>query len=273
MMVVVEAAGISDVGRKRKANEDSIFMDDGLGLYVVADGMGGHQAGEVASNLVVKTIRDYMKQFKEKENVEEPAYVDSTLSKEANRLFYSIHLSNRVVHQVSNTKALYKGMGSTVSAAYFTEDTFIVTNVGDSPIYLIRNGVIETLSVPHTVIAEQMALHPDGAARLGKSFNHMLTRAMGIEKTVKPDICEIQCFKDDMLVLASDGLSDKVSPKEVLNAVKNRHPEKCCRALVDMANERGGDDNITVIVLKVKAVKTEKGGFMEFISKFVDGIK
>ncbi len=272
-MVVVESAGITDVGRKRKGNEDSLFLDDEIGLYVVADGMGGHQAGEVASSLVVRTMRDYIKRFRENESSGEPAYVDKTLSKEANWLISGVHLSNQVVHQVSNSKSAYKGMGSTVSAAFFTAGTFIAVNVGDSPIYLIRNEAIETLSVPHTVIAEQMALHPDGPMRFGKAFSHMLTRAMGIEKNVKPDICEAQCFKNDMLVLASDGLSDKVSPKEVLKIVKDRPPEKACRFLVDLANERGGDDNITVIVLKVKMVKSEKSGISGLISRIVDGMK
>ena len=272
-MVVVESAGITDVGRKRKGNEDSLFVDDDLGLYVVADGMGGHQAGEVASNLVVTTMRDYMRQFVGDGEVTELPHADKTLSINANRLIGGVHLSNQVVHQISTTKAGYRGMGSTISAVYFTEDgTMIITNVGDSPIYLIRNDAIETLSVPHTVIAEQMAMNPNAPAKFGKAFSHMLTRAMGIEKTVKPDICEVQCFKHDMLVLASDGLSDKVSPKEVLHLVKNRHPEKACHILVNLANERGGDDNITIIVLKVKSVKQEKSRIIGLFSRIVDGI-
>lgn len=270
MMVVVESAGITDVGRKRKGNEDSLLIDDDLGLYVVADGMGGHQAGEVASSLVVRTMGDYMKQFRENTDAEEPASFDNTLSQEANRLISGIHLSNRVVHQYSASKPSYRGMGSTVSAIYFTPDTLIASNVGDSPIYLIRDGAIKTLSVPHTVIAEQMALHPNGPRRFGKAFSHMLTRAMGIEKTVRPDTCEDRCFKNDMLVIASDGLSDKVSPAEVLELVKDRSPEKSCRALVDLANERGGEDNITVIVLKIKAVKEEKTGIAGLFSRIVD---
>ncbi|QTA84377.1 protein phosphatase 2C domain-containing protein [Desulfonema magnum] len=273
-MVIVESAGITDVGRKRKGNEDSLFMDDELALYVVADGMGGHQAGEVASSLVVETMGDYMRQFRENPDTEEPASGDNTFSKEANRLISGICLSNEVVHDLSNSKSSYRGMGSTVSAVCFTvDDTFIASNVGDSPIYLIRNGAIKTLSVPHTVIAEHMALHPNGPRRFGKAFSHMLTRAMGIEKIVRPDTCEDQCFKNDMLVIASDGLSDKVKPKEVLYVVKDRSPDKCCQMLVDMANERGGEDNITVIVLKVKAIKHEKTGIAGFFSRFVDGMK
>jgi len=257
-MVAIESAGITDVGRKRTGNEDSLFLDDGRKLYVVADGMGGHQAGEVASSLVVETIRDYMKRFTEENSVEEMADVDETLSKEANRLLSSIHLANLGVNKVSHTKASYRGMGSTVSAVYFTDKTLIAANVGDSPIYLVHNGDIERLSVPHTVMAEQETLFPGGAKNLGREFRHMLTRAMGIEETVKPDVCEVPFFKRDVVVISSDGLSDKVEPEEILEIVKKERPESACHSLVDLANERGGDDNVTVIVLRVR--RGGKGG-------------
>ena len=100
-MIIVESAGISDVGRKRERNEDSLFFDDKMGLYVVADGMGGHLAGEVASRLVVETMRDYIKQFEEDEQPDESSYLDDSISKAANRLLSSIRLSNRVVHEAS----------------------------------------------------------------------------------------------------------------------------------------------------------------------------
>lgn len=261
-MIVVESAGITDLGLKRKGNEDSMFLDDQMKLYVVADGMGGHQAGEVASSLVVETIKDYMSQYHSGVDYPEPAEIDSSLSKSANRLISSVKLSNRVVYQVSLKKTSYRGMGSTVSAVYFTDDTIISCNVGDSPIYLIRDKEIEVLSVPHTVLAEHIAKNPEAASRIGKEYSHMLTRAMGIEDTVKADICEIECFKDDIVVIASDGLTDKVSPEEIRDVVTQKRPDKSCRHLVDLANERGGDDNITVIVLKVKSVDRNPGGII-----------
>jgi len=263
-MIIVESAGISDVGMKRSGNEDSMFLDDEHKLYVVADGMGGHQAGEVASGLVVDTIRDYMQRFHEDDNVEELEDVDETLSKEANRLLSSVHLANLGVNKVSQTKESYRGMGATVSAVYFVDDTLIIANVGDSPIYLIHNGRIELLSVLHTVIAEQEALDPEGAKNLGREFRHMLTRAMGIQETVEPDICEIPIFKGDVVVISSDGLSDKVNPEEILDIVKREKTDRACQTLVNMANERGGDDNVTVIVLKAK--KHGKGRLGELIT-------
>ncbi|MDX2502556.1 MAG: protein phosphatase 2C domain-containing protein [Deltaproteobacteria bacterium] len=265
-MIVIESAGITDRGKKRQGNEDSLFVEDSLGLYVVADGMGGHQAGEVASRLVVDTIGDYIKNRRESADNGNPINGDETLSPEANRLMSGIHLSNKAVHEAARSNSSYRGMGSTVSAVYFTDGTFIAANVGDSPIYLIRDGRINLLSVPHTVLAEQTALDPENAARLGKEFRHVLTRAMGTEESVIADIYEIQCFKDDILVISSDGLSDKASPEEIQQLVDGNGSDAACRRLVDLANHRGGDDNITAIVLKVKTVKNTPWEFKRLVA-------
>ncbi|MEA3427841.1 MAG: SpoIIE family protein phosphatase, partial [Thermodesulfobacteriota bacterium] len=165
------------------------------------------------------------------------------------------NLANNVVHNVSHTKNTYSGMGSTVSAVYFTDKTLISANVGDSPIYLVRNGNIELLSTTHNLFYEMADLEPGIAMQISPGFKHILTRAMGIEESVKADICEIQCFKGDIIVIGSDGLSDKVSPEEILAVVNKERPDKACNTLVDLANKYGGDDNITIIILKVKKVK------------------
>ncbi len=254
-MIVIESAGITDVGKKRKGNEDALFLDDALGLYVVADGMGGHRAGEIASQLVVKTISEYILQFKKNGDAGENINSDRTLSREANRLLSGIRLSNEVVHEASLDNDACRGMGSTVSAVYFTDGTLIAANVGDSPIYLIRDGKIKLISVLHTVLAEQAAINPEYAEKLGQEFRHVLTRAMGTEESVKADIYEIQCFQDDILVISSDGLSDKASPEEILMLVNLNGLDTACQRLVELANERGGDDNVTTIVLKVKMIK------------------
>jgi len=272
-MVLIESAGITDVGRKRPHNEDSLFIDEEQNLYVVADGMGGHAAGEVASKLVVETLRDYMQRFEEDENAEELEDADESLSKEANRLLSGIQLANRGVFHVASSKDKFKGMGSTVSAAYFTDDALILANVGDSPIYVIHNGSIELLSVTHNVISEQMAIDPDAAQQIGAQYRNMLTRAMGIEETVLPDIAEIPYYQGDMVVISSDGLTDLVEPEEILDIIENEKPEKACRTLVDMANDRGGHDNITVITLKVKAIKHQSGGIMGVISWLMSPLK
>lgn len=268
-MIIVESAGISDIGKKRTQNEDSLFFDDTMGLYVVADGMGGHLAGEIASRLVVETIRDFIKQRKGNDQTEEVLESDNGLSKEANHLLSGIKLSNRIVHQTSLNNESYRGMGSTVSAVYFTNETFIIANVGDSPIYLIRDGRIELLSVIHTVFAEQTARDPEYADLIGNEFKHVLTRAMGVDESVHAHIHETPVYKNDILVISSDGLSDKASPEEILRVVVKNSSDKACQDLVDLANERGGDDNVTTIVLKVKRVKNSRRGFLTYLTNLL----
>ena len=265
-MIIVESASITDKGKKRAANEDALILEDALGLYVVADGMGGHRAGDIASRLVVETIGEYIKNAIENDDCDQTADFDETLSREANRLLSSIRMSNQVVHAASLKNSSCRGMGSTVSAIYFTESTLIAANVGDSPIYLIRGGKIKLLSVPHTFIEEQKTLNPENAEKLGMEFRHVLTRAVGTEKSVIADIYEIQCFGDDILVISSDGLSDKVLPEEILELVYNDGPDAACQKLVNLANDRGGDDNITVIVLKVKLVKNSPHRINRFLA-------
>ena len=272
-MLAIESAGITDVGKKRKNNEDALLFDDDLRLYIVADGMGGHLAGEVASELVVETIRDYLTRFKEGGDNEAPEDTDKPLSKEANRLLSGIKLANRGVYQAGRNDESYRGMGSTVAAVYFTDDTLIAANVGDSPVYLVRKENIELLSVTHSVLAEQTAKNPDAAKLLGAKYRHMLTRAVGIEETVNPDICEMEYVDGDVITISSDGLSDKISPDEIFNVVKNETPEIACRTLVNLANMRGGDDNISVIVLKVRTDKRDKKGILGRVSNVFFSMK
>ncbi len=266
-MIVVESAGLTDVGLKRKGNEDAFFLDDDLKLYVVADGMGGHQAGEVASGIVVKTVQDTMRQFRTQPDGPMDEAVDKSLSPEADRLAASIRKSNMAVYETAGTSRAYRGMGSTVAAVCFTEDTLIAANVGDSPVFLIRDDRLETLSVTHTVMAEQLAMNGRVDSRFNQAYGHMLTRAVGVDETVTPDICELPFFKGDILVLASDGLTNKVSEDEIRREASARKPAKACEVLVKAANERGGEDNITVIILKVNGVQRKKGGITGWISR------
>jgi len=265
-MISVESASITDKGKKRKANEDALILEDALGLYVVADGMGGHRAGDIASRLVVNTIGEYIRKSIDNDDCDQTDDFDETLSKEANRLLSSIRMSNQAVHEASLANRSCQGMGSTVSAIYFTESTLIAANVGDSPIYLVRDGKIKLLSVPHTFLAEQKALNPENAEKLGIEFRHVLTRAVGTENSVKADIYEIQCFRDDIMVISSDGLNDKVSAEEILELAHNNRPSVACQKLVNLANDRGGDDNITVIVIKVKFVKNSHHKINRFLA-------
>ena len=245
-MLTVQTAGISDIGKKRESNEDRLCSDDDPGLYVVADGMGGHRAGEIASSLVVKSIRDFLIGPKASAGNGSRA---NLLSPEAGRLLAGIEWSNRVVHEAAATHADYRGMGSTVSAVYLSDETVIAANVGDSPIYLIRNDNIDLLSVPHTLQAD--FANETFTALMG----NILTRAVGSKDTVEADICELNAFKGDVVVICSDGLSTKVPPLEIMSIAASRPPDQACRELVELANARGGDDNISAVVLRVTGVR------------------
>ena len=260
-MVTIESAGISDVGRKREANEDRILIDDAQGLYMVADGMGGHQAGEVASELVVKSICDFLGDSGASNGAARPR---ARPSPRAERLLAGIEWSNRVVHRTAAEHDAYRGMGSTVAAVYFSENTLIAANVGDSPIYLVRNGKIDLLSVPHTLLAD---LPVDAPVPL---MGNILTRAVGSKSAVEADICELNCFKGDILVICSDGLSTKVAPAEILAISAAQPPAAACRTLVELANQRGGDDNISAVVLRVTGVRRNPSSF---IGKWVGWMK
>jgi protein phosphatase len=248
-MIKVESCGITDVGRKRKGNEDSYFLDENLRIYVVADGMGGHQAGEVASKLVADTIKDRMHRYSDGKT--DTIWAIPKASKYSSWLVSGILEANRQVFKLSKSRKEFEGMGSTVSAVFVTKETLIAANVGDSPIYLIRNNEISLLSVPHTAMAEYAASAPAGAKALSDKYRHVITRAMGSKETVEPDFREIIPHPGDMVVLCSDGLSDKVTPEEIMKITSSNPPSKAGGMLVDLANERGGEDNITLIVLKI----------------------
>lgn len=263
-MVVVESAGITDVGKKRAKNEDAILIDKNLNLFVVADGMGGHLAGEIASSLVVETLKTQLKTNGKTSMADDTISDDNTCSEHAKRLVSSIKMANAKVYQESSDNESCRGMASTVSAVFFSDEMFVAANVGDSPIYLVNNGDIEPISVAHTFADEQTHGDSEKNIELQNKYQHILTRGVGVKKTVKVDFCEIPYLKGDQLIICSDGLSNKVSAKEIFNEVTRHAPKKACRMLVDMANERGGDDNITIIVLKIK--KTNKNPISFHIS-------
>jgi len=259
-MIEVDSAGITDVGKIRKANEDAYFMDDDLQIYVVADGMGGHKAGEVASRIVVETIQDRMNQAASNTDGEDLITIDQKLSSEATRIMAGIHLANQAVFTLSSNNKEYKGMGSTVSAVLLAGTRVITANVGDSPIFLIRNDAIEELYTPHTYMAEHAKLAPKGAKPLGEQYAHMITRAVGLKEAVQPDTCEIEGLQGDLLVICSDGLSDLLKPEEIKKVATNYAPEKAVRALVAHANKRGGRDNITIIIIHLTRHPNAVGG-------------
>jgi protein phosphatase len=256
-MIISASAGQTDIGKKRRGNEDAFLIDERLGLYVVSDGMGGRKAGEVASRLVVDTLQTTLRKLAAADNPAQMVGFDRNLSTEANQLVYSIRRANLKTFDYAQNDQNCKGMGATVSAVLLSANQIIVSNVGDSPIFRVRAGATETVSSIHTVMAEQETLAPKGGLKLGQQYLHMITRAMGISETVTPDTRELDCQIGDILVICSDGLSDKAFPEEIGEIVQREAPEAACAELVQMANERGGDDNITVVVVRIDGVEKQ----------------
>ena len=251
-MIMVQAAGFSDIGKVRKANEDSFLLNEPIGLFVVADGMGGHRGGGVASRIAVEAIDAYMATPNQEPSGNGGNDTADDRSAAVKRLLQSIAIANQKIYTQSISDKACRGMGTTVSALYLSGNSIITANVGDSPIYLLRNGEIEALYTPHTLLHERKKIPKslEGRFSSGK-LAHILTRAVGIRTDVNADFVETPSFTNDIVVLCSDGLSGKISREEIRDIVYQNDSEAACRKLTELANQRGGEDNITVIVVRV----------------------
>ena len=260
--MLIQAAGITDVGLKREGNEDAYLIDEQLRLYIVADGMGGHLAGEVASKVAVELISNSFRKWSlgkvpMEEIFGEP---DPSLSLEGNYLLSGIRLANRVIHEMAGANEKYQGMGTTVAALAISPSLIIAANVGDSRIYLAREGQLERLSKDHTVVSEQVEMGIMSEAEAASSpLRHVLTKNLGSAEEVYPDIFEIEPANNDRYILCTDGLTDLVSDEEILDMIMLvDNPENLCRDFVDLVLKRGGHDNTTVISIFISGREQEK---------------
>ena len=246
------AFGQTDVGMRRDHNEDNYLLDDEQRLYVVADGMGGHLGGEMASMLAVSTIRDTVRDERKKLNggyqgpiEQHPALmVLPTAVKRA---------CAAIFHKAQEVPEL-QGMGTTVTGLAFEDGYAFFGHVGDSRAYLIRDGHIEQLSEDHSLVNEQLKaglITPD-QARMSR-FKHIITRSVGFEEDVAVDTMVVPVQEGDVYILCSDGLANLVSTLEIRDCVFDNFLRDAPRSLIALANERGGDDNITVVVAYVNA--------------------
>ena len=251
-MIQLESAGLTNAGKVRERNEDSYMIDDENRYYLVADGIGGHISGEVASGIIVNTFKNYLKNITADDFFE----TDGALCKEGKKLMALIHKANELVYKRSKEDKNCRGMGSTVSAVCFSDSTLVSANVGDSPTCLIRNNEAELISFIYNVESDRASIDSERIKSLDPKVLKMLSCAIGAAEDVSPDALEIPCFAGDRVVICSDGLSNLVNPREIAEKVTYNIPEDACHILVDLANERGGMDNITVIVIEIKSVET-----------------
>jgi len=247
----------SDLGLKRKINEDSFLADKGIGLFMVLDGIGGHLAGEVASKLGLNTIKEnVMRSLTDKWLAE-----SQNLSREVQILNESLALANNVIYEAATSQPEYFGMGTTVASLLLGCENIAIAHVGDSRIYLIRENSIERLTEDHSLVVEQLKRGIISAEEAEKSgMKNIITRALGAEELLTPTVDEIIPFNNDLFLICSDGLTDLVTDDEILEIIlKNRHLlDHAVQNLIDKANEKGGKDNITAILISVKCRSRKK---------------
>lgn len=262
--MIVKASGITDVGLKREGNEDFFSTDDSSGLYIVADGMGGHLAGEVASRIAVEMINKSYRKWVEEKTPENEIFGshDSSLSTEGNYILGSIKLANRVVYEMAKEYKQYHGMGTTVVIVLVTPTRIIAANVGDSRIYMVRGGEIEMLSKDHTIVSEQVEMEMMTEEEAATSpLRHVLTRNLGSADNVEPDIFEIAQADNDYYILCSDGLTDLVSDEEILEMAQiEAEPANLCRQFVDKVLKRGAHDNTTIVTITISGMAKPREG-------------
>lgn len=252
-MTMPIAFGLSDVGRKRKHNEDAYSLDQEEGLFVVADGMGGHAAGEVASKITVETIAEFIASTRQKEEATWPFKYNHSLHFNSNRLAVAIEKANERVMAAVAAQPWLKGMGTTVVAGLMNEKILALAHVGDSRAYLYRGGQLSRLTDDHSWVHEQVAagiLTEDEAK--SHPLKNVVTRALGGGPSVAPDLQELAFSPGDLYLFCSDGLTTMLSDEEIGETVgAEADPEKLCQKLIEQANERGGVDNITVVVVLI----------------------
>jgi protein phosphatase len=249
----IRAVGKSHVGLKRKINEDKYLIAPELGLFVVADGMGGHKAGEVASRMVVESMADY---FQKLTQGSPPALIqaaDQDISPGANHLVNAIVLSNLVIHEAQK-KPQYRRMGSTIAALLEEEDCLWSANVGDSSVYLFERGHLIQISEEHSIEAEQRSLgmtQADGSTN--PLMRNVLTRVLGLSEKVSVYINPIRPDAGDQILICSDGLVDYVPQQSIKTILDDfsMSAERKVDVLIEEANRGGGGDNITIILLEV----------------------
>ncbi|OGW14009.1 MAG: hypothetical protein A2035_00270 [Nitrospirae bacterium GWA2_42_11] len=236
--------GNTNIGRVRKNNEDAYGIYPDLSLFIVADGLGGHAGGEVASRLAVETIKDGL--------VSTESYRPSVEIKD--RIIEAIRGANDRIIQQANIMYDLKGMGTTVVVVKLEEDNAMIAHVGDSRMYLIRKNKITQITKDHTVVEEYIRL---GLLTLQEALyhpnRHMLSRALGVSYDIDVDVADIQIAEGDIIILCTDGLTNMLSEKEILSAITELmpSPEKITDRLITLANNHGGIDNITVITICV----------------------
>jgi PPM family protein phosphatase len=248
----IEFGARSDMGRMRQNNEDSFRAAPEIGLFVLSDGMGGQSSGEIASRLASETVVAHCREASKSASLALVGMRTKGISEAGNRLASAIRLANRTVHEAAEKNAAQAGMGATLVAVMLTEERAAIAHVGDSRAYRLRNGALEPLTRDHSFIAEQVrqGLMTEQEAN-NSNLQNVLLRAVGVDAEVEVEVNEELFADGDTLLLCSDGLTKELSDTQIAGVLSEiEDPEAAAGQLIGMANDAGGSDNITVIVLR-----------------------
>jgi protein phosphatase len=245
-------AGMTHVGMKRTHNEDNLCLLAEESLYIVADGMGGHASGEVASAMAVETVTSFFRMTTRDEEVTWPFKEEKNLRYDENRLVAGIKFSNQRIFEAAAREARFKGMGTTIVTAFFTQGGAYLGHVGDSRGYRIRDDKIEQITDDHSLLNDYIKANKLTPEEI-EHFPHknVIVRALGMKETVQVDVNRLDPKPDDYYLLCSDGLSSMINDDKILEITLNsRDLESACENLVAAANSAGGTDNITTILIQ-----------------------
>jgi serine/threonine protein phosphatase PrpC len=247
------ASGMTHVGLQRDHNEDSFAVLSEYDLYIVADGMGGHRAGDVASRLATDAVAEFFKTTAQ-EDVTWPFHFDTSLSEEENRLLAGIRVANRQIFERSVRSRECAGMGTTIVGALFSKhkNRLYVGHVGDSRAYRVRGGSIQQLTRDHSLLNDYLLAMPELTEEQRAELpRNVITRALGMQDHVVVDLMSDDPQVGDVYLLCSDGLSGMISDEQILNVVSSSEDSsEICRRLITKANENGGEDNITALIIR-----------------------
>ena len=249
----INFASITDTGRVRDHNEDSIGSDPDLGLLVLADGMGGYNAGEVASGIAVQIVSELAT---EGANREERDNIDphSGMMRQSIVLRDAVYRANKIIYQTAQSQTHCEGMGTTIVACMFYDNKVSIAHVGDSRAYRVRGGEFEQLTMDHSLLQELVDRGFYSAEEAQRSTNrNYVTRALGVEPTVEVEVQEFDVLTDDVYLLCSDGLPDMVEDEDIHLTINtfNASLDVVGQQLVELANDHGGRDNVSVMLAQV----------------------
>lgn len=247
----ITSCGITDVGMKRTNNEDNYLVNDELNLFVCCDGMGGHVGGEYASAIAVNTVEEVLTTIEQDPDANLPD-PENPVERTREKLRYAIRLAGKRIFEKAAAEPEYKGMGTTALALLLDAGNFYIGHVGDSRGYLLREGRIEQLTEDHSLVYQKVkegVLTPEEAKT--HKLRNIITRSLGYMEEVEVDLQVRAIRRGDKFMLCSDGLSNFVSTAEIGELLHRNAPQQAARQLIQLACDRGGDDNITCVAVRV----------------------